>query len=165
MFFSIFFKCILKSLCVYVCPFKLSSFGLSTRWCCRNPSLSRTWSLLWVHLYYCKDIYEHFWAERDSFGKFCLLCFLGQWIFQLLDVDFRERPNRLGFEVHHWRRPVWTGLFNELSSWQQSMIRKFSGQSIWIYNFYLLRHTSTNWSWVVRRSSSPMKTRRNTSSE
>lgn len=27
---------------------KLSSFVLSTRWCCRSRSLSRTWSLLWV---------------------------------------------------------------------------------------------------------------------
>lgn len=39
---------------ICLCSFKLSSFGLSTRWCCRSRSFSRTWSLLWVWLYFCK---------------------------------------------------------------------------------------------------------------
>lgn len=42
------------------------------------------------------------------------LFFSGRWIFQLPEVDFGARPNRLGHEVHYRWRAVWTGLLNVL---------------------------------------------------
>lgn len=42
-----------------LCPSKLSSFGLFTRWCCRSRSLCRTWSLLWVSLWFTTNNEDH----------------------------------------------------------------------------------------------------------
>lgn len=93
---------------------------------------------------------------------------LGQRIFQLPQVDFGERPDRFGLEVHYWWRSLWTGQFVWTVFSPVQMIMSLD-VIIWFYlQMHLIcpfRLISMNWSRVAQRSSSPMTTRRNTSSK
>lgn len=101
---------------------------------------------------------------------FFFLFFLGQWIFQLPEVDFGERPNRLGHEVYYWWRAVWTGLLNVLVFFFVPTFNLWRGfVSVWLMLHFLhnrlFRLTSMTWNPMAQRLSSPMKTRMNISSK
>lgn len=108
----------------------------------------------------CKWIKIHLWAA----DKYSLLLVLssGQWIFQFPDVDFGEWSNRLGFEVYRGWGAVWTGVF---SGFFQPAVCIFLFIHMILSCFPCLRLTSMSWSQVAQTSSSPMKTRKNTSSK
>lgn len=111
-------------------------------------------------LFSCKLINIHVWAGGKY--SFLLVLFSGQWIFQFPDVDFGEWSNRLGFEVYRWWRALWTGVF---SGFFKPAVCIFPFNHMILSCFHFLRLTSMNWSQVAQTSSSPMKTRKNTSSK